>query len=194
MLFLHSPETPWLIKSFTKYSGGLRKGRGMPTFKQYAFFQWAAAMTPDVAFVGKIDDDTAPNLRVLVPFLRRLSCTSHKPNLFVGAINFASYVPRSNEYGVRGADAAWVDLHAASPIWRDICERGTPGFVEACDVRGGVLPFPYGTGAGYLFSAALLKHVASSAEVSGWVARGRAYYARALNGKFEDTSTGYCVS
>ena len=75
MLFLHSPETPWLIKSFTKYSGGLRKGRGMPTFKQYAFFQWAAAMTPDVAFVGKIDDDTdvleilhdLPVAHVLIP-------------------------------------------------------------------------------------------------------------------------------
>lgn len=198
MLFLHSPETPWLIKSFTKYSGGLRKGRGMPTFKQYAFFQWAAAMTPDVAFVGKIDDDTAPNLRVLVPFLRRLSCTSHKPNLFVGAINFASYVPRSNEYGVRGdrCGFGWT-LHAAlSNFGATFGERGTPGFVEACDVRGGVLPFPYGTGAGYLFSAALLKHVASSAEVSGWVADAAAPITReALQWqKFEDTSTGYFVS
>ena len=48
--------------------------------------------------------------------------------------------------------------------------RGSPGFIEACDVRGAVLPFPYGTGAGYLFSRALLQFVASSPEVTGWVA------------------------
>lgn len=34
MLFLDSPETPWLIRNNTKYSGFLRRGRGMPTFKQ----------------------------------------------------------------------------------------------------------------------------------------------------------------
>ena len=41
MLFLRAPETPWLIVKPTKYSGGKRLGRGMPTFKQYAFFQYA---------------------------------------------------------------------------------------------------------------------------------------------------------
>ena len=36
MLFLNAPETSALITSNTRYSGGLKRGRGMPTFKQYA--------------------------------------------------------------------------------------------------------------------------------------------------------------
>ena len=198
MLFLASPETPWLITNFTKYSGGLRKGRGMPTFKQYAFFQYAAARTPDVPFAGKIDDDTAPNLRVLVPFLRRLLCTGEPaPLFFVGAINFASYVPRSSEFGVRGdrCGFGWTMHAALSNFGTSFGTRGQHGFVEACDVRGGVLPFPYGTGAGYLFSAALLRFIASSAEVTGWVADAAGPTHEALQWqKFEDTSTGYWVS
>ena len=202
MLFLDAPETGWLITNFTKYSGGLRKGRGMPTFKQYAFFQHVTAMYPAVPFVGKIDDDTAPNLRALVPFLERLKCVESAaatapPLLFIGAINFASYVPRSNEYGVRGdrCGFGWT-LHAAlANFGATFGTRGQPGFIEACDVRGGVLPFPYATGAGYLFSAELLRHVASSAEVSGWVADAAGPQHEALQWqKFEDTSTGYFVS
>ena len=198
MLFLDAPETPWLIQNNTKYSGGLRKGRGMPTFKQYAFFQYAAARLPGVPFVGKIDDDTAPNLRVLEPFLAGLQC-AHGPDpmFFVGAINFASYVPQSNEFGVRGdrCGFGWT-LHAAlSNFGATFGKRGVPGYIEACDVRGGVLPFPYGTGAGYLFSAALLRFVASSAEVTGWVADAAGPTREALQWqKFEDTSTGYFVS
>ena len=67
--------------------------------------------------------------------------------------------------------------------------------VEACDLRGAVLPFPYGTGAGYLFSSALLRWVATSAEVSGWVADAAGEEREKLQWqKFEDTSTGYFVS
>jgi len=198
MLFLDAPETPWLITNNTRYSGGLRKGRGMPTFKQYAFFQYAAARLHKVPFVGKIDDDTAPNLRVLTPFLARLHCAAEPdPMFFVGAINFASYVPQSNEFGVRGdrCGFGW-GLHAAlSNFGASFGTKGTRGYIEACDVRGGVLPFPYGTGAGYLFSAALLRFVASSAEVTGWVADAAGPTHEALQWqKFEDTSTGYFVS
>ena len=172
MLFLDSPETPWLITSNTKYSGYLRKGRGMPTFKQYAFFQWVAAMHPRVPFSGKVDDDTAPNLRVLVPFLQQIQCAEPHPMLFVGAINFASYVPLSTEFGVRGdrCGFGWSMRAALSNFGTTFGKRGTPGFIEACDARGGVLPFPYGTGAGYLFSAALLQFIAASADVTEWVA------------------------
>ena len=197
MLFLDSPETPWLITQNTKYSGFLRRGRGMPTFKQYAFFQWVAAAHPRVPFSGKVDDDTAPNLRVLVPFLERLRCAETDPMLFIGAINWASYVPQSNEFGVRGdrCGFGW-SLHAAlSNFGATFGQRGSPGFIEACDARGGVLPFPYGTGAGYLFSAALLRFVASSAEVTGWVADAAGPTRETFQWqKFEDTSTGYFVS
>lgn len=197
MLFLDSPETSWLITNNTRYSNYKQRGRGMPTFKQYAFFQFAAAYHPSVPFVGKIDDDTAPNLRVLVPFLERLRCVDNDPNIFLGAINWASYVPQSNEFGVRGdrCGFGW-SLHAAlSNFGATFGTPGAAGYVEACDIRGGVLPFPYGTGAGYLFSRALLRHVASSAEVTGWVADAAGPTHEALQWqKFEDTSTGYFVS
>lgn len=73
MLFLDAPETPYIIRTPTRYSNFTKMGRGMPTFKQYAFFQHAAALFPRIPFVGKIDDDTAPNLRLLVPLLQSVS-------------------------------------------------------------------------------------------------------------------------
>ena len=162
MLFLDAPETPWLIQRPTKYSGFQKKGRGMPTFKQYAFFQYAHAVHAPVAFVGKIDDDTAPNLRVLVPFLERLRCIEPRPHAFVGAINWAAFVPRSHEFGVRGdrCGFGWNLRAALTNFGSSFGTRGAKDYVEACDVRGAVLPFPYGTGAGYLFSSSLLEWVA----------------------------------
>ncbi len=275
MLFLDAPETPWLITQPTKYSGYKKRGRGMPTFKQYAFFQHAAAHHGPVPFVGKIDDDTAPNLRVLVPFLRRLGCLGPSPFAFVGATNWAALVPQAHEFGVRADRCVhgWRRLGCrlaagcrvpdwypcfgchglacrpprprprrprrpqrprraarigrrrralATPcmlIGRALVLRacrcgfgwdlgaalhnfgssfgtpGAPGYVESCDTRGAVLPFPYGTGAGYLFSSALLRWVATSAEVTGWVAAAAGESREALQWqKFEDTSTGYMVS
>jgi len=44
MTFVDAPETPWLITTPTKYSGYKKLGRGMPTFKQFAFFQCAAKL------------------------------------------------------------------------------------------------------------------------------------------------------
>jgi len=224
MLFLDSPETPWLITQPTKYSGFKMRGRGMPTFKQYAssstrskcaqqackrsprhtasphryaFFQHAAAHHAPVPYVGKIDDDTAPNLRVLVPFLQRLGCLGPSPLALVGAINWAAIVPRALEFGVRGdrCGFGW-DLSAAlNNFGSSFGTPGTPGYVESCDTRGAVLPFPYGTGAGYFFSAALLQHVATSAEVTQWVADAAGPEHETLQWqKFEDTSTGYMVS
>ena len=197
MLFLRAPETPWLIQSKTKYSGFKRLGRGMPTFKQFAFFQHAAAIHQPVPFVAKIDDDTAPNLRVLVPFLERLRCAEREPYMFLGAINWAAFVPQSNEFGVRGdrCGFGWTLQAALSNFGTSFGTPGKKGYVEACDTRGAVLPFPYGTGAGYIFSSALLNWVSTSEEVSTWVANAAGPTREALQWqKFEDTSTGYFVS
>lgn len=57
-----------------------------------------------------------------------------------------------------------------------------------------MLPLPYGTGAGYIFSAALLKWVATSPAIAGWVREARgADHERLQWQKYEDTSTGYWV-
>lgn len=58
-----------------------------------------------------------------------------------------------------------------------------------------MLPLPYGTGAGYIFSAALLKWVAMSPEIAGWVEEARGADRERLQWqKYEDTTTGYWVS
>ena len=41
LLFLDAPETSTLITGRTRYSNFTKLGRGMPTFKQFAFFQVA---------------------------------------------------------------------------------------------------------------------------------------------------------
>ena len=70
----------------------------MPTFKQYAFFQHASRRLPHVPYIGKIDDDTAPNPAPLVALLASLRC---RPHLLVGAINWAGVIPRAADTGVR---------------------------------------------------------------------------------------------
>ena len=100
LLLVDAPETPWLVQRPTAYSNFTRRGRGMPTFKQHRFFQVAASRWPNVPYVGKVDDDTAPSLRLLVPLLLRLRC-ARKPHLFIGAINWAGVVPRARRAGVR---------------------------------------------------------------------------------------------
>ena len=227
LLFLDAPETPWLITQPTKYSGYKKKGRGMPTFKQFAFFQHAAASWPSVPFVGKVDDDTAPNLRLLYPFLSSLRCigrtppppaappgttpplfapraepatpdpAADEPFALIGAINWAAYVPRAHEFGVRGdrCGFGWALRAALTNFGTSFGTAGQKGYVEACDLRGGVPPFPYATGAGYIFSSALLRWVATSAEVSGWVAEAAGPDREQLQWqKFEDTSTAYWLS
>ena len=147
LLLIDAPETPWLIRSATRYSNGTRRGRGMPTFKQHRFFQIAAMRWPRVPFIAKFDDDTAPNLRLLVPLLRRL-LVSCEPYLFIGAINWAGVVPRAVAEGVRldRCGFAW-DLNGALSNFGQ--SWGTPGklrgpgkHIEACDKRGAVLPVP----------------------------------------------------
>ena len=76
----------------------------MPTFKQYAFFQHAAAHWGVVPFVAKFDDDTAPSLRLLLPLLAAYHprCPGSPRLAFAGAINWAGFVPRADDFGVRG--------------------------------------------------------------------------------------------
>ena len=99
LLFLQVAETPQLITARTPYSNRTKRGRGMPTFKQFAFFRHAATMLPGVAFVGKIDDDTAVNLRVLGPLLVEARCL---PYALLGSIQWSGFIPRHHATGVRG--------------------------------------------------------------------------------------------
>ena len=101
--------------------------------------------------VAKFDDDTAPSVRLIVPLLRRLECSSAEPYLFVGAMNWAGVVPRAKKEGVRNdrCGFAWDMRGALSNFGRS---WGTPGvmrgpgrYIEACDARGAVLPLPYAT-------------------------------------------------
>ena len=88
VLLLQVAETRALLTANTRYSNFTKRGRGMPTFKQFAFFRHAAMLLPRVAFIGKIDDDTAVNLRVLVPMLRLARCL---PNLLMGSVRCAAF-------------------------------------------------------------------------------------------------------
>mmetsp|Transcript_13716 Transcript_13716/g.40059 ORF Transcript_13716/g.40059 Transcript_13716/m.40059 type:complete len:441 (-) Transcript_13716:429-1751(-) len=197
LLFVDAPETGALLRQPTRYSckqGRCKKGRGMPTFKQYAFFQHAAAHLPDVPFVGKVDDDTAVNLPQLLPLLQHAACL---PHALVGAINWAASVPAAHRSGVRGdrCGFGWSRDAALSNFGRSWGVPRTKGFIAACDDIGAVPTFPYATGAGYVFSAKLLAWVASSPEVRGWVAEARGPGREALQWqKYEDTSTGYWLT
>lgn len=67
--------------------------------------------------------------------------------------------------------------------------------ITPCDQAGAVPPFPYASGAGYIFSSALLQWVATSREVRSWVdlAAGPSHE-RLQWQKFEDSTTGYWLS
>jgi len=194
VLFVQAAETGTIIRARTRYSNFTKRGRGMPTFKQYAFFQLAAAVLPSVPFVGKVDDDTAVNVRLLLPLLRALRCL---PHAFIGAINWAAVVPRATWSGVRAdrCGFGW-DLDASlSNYGQSYGQRGTKSFQPACDDVGAVLPLPYATGAGYVFSARALQYVATDADVVRWVAEAGGVERESLQWqKFEDTTTGYWLS
>ena len=83
VLLLQVAETRQLLTANTRYSNYTKRGRGMPTFKQFAFFRHAATLLPRVAYIGKIDDDTAVNLRLLVPVLQLARCL---PNVLLGSV------------------------------------------------------------------------------------------------------------
>ena len=205
LLLLDVPETRWLLRAPTRYSNYSKLGRGMPTFKQFEFFRHAARLLKRVPYVAKIDDDTAPNLGQLVPTLHQLRC---RPHTLLGAINWAAVVPNAHDTGVRNdrCGFGWGMRDAlhnygttfGSPTCAPERMRGwrrCPGYFPACDGLGAVPPFPYGTGAGYVFSAAVLRWVASDAGVLQWVRDAAGPSREALQWqKFEDTSTGYWLT
>ena len=196
MLFLDEKETPQILTQPTRYSGFSKHGRGMPTFKQFAFFRHAARHLPSVPFVGKLDDDSALNPPTMLAVLSHLRCAA--PRLLVGSINWASVVPRATDTGVRAdrCGFGWQMSQALDNFGSSFGTPGSKGFFPSCDGIGGVPPFPYGIGAGYIFSAALLNWVATAPQVLRWVAEARGGPEReALQWqKFEDTSTGYFLT
>ena len=143
LLLLNAPETKWLIKANTKYSNFTRGGRGMPTFKQYAFFQHAARTLKHVPYIGKIDDDTAPNLGPLSSLLGALRC---KPHVLIGAINWAGVIPNAHDTGVRN-DRCGFGWGMGAALQNFGTSFGTPptngkargnGYFPACDGLGAV--------------------------------------------------------
>ena len=198
LLLLDMPETKLIITKKTAYSNYTRAGRGMPTFKQFAFFQHAAAMLPNVPYIGKIDDDTAPNVPLLVGLGAQLRC---KPYQLIGAINWAGVVPNAHYTGVRndrcgfgwGMGAALTNY--GSTFGKPCAAMPCPGYFPSCDGLGAVPPFPYGTGAGYIFSSSVLRWLAFDPEVIRWVRNAAGDTRQDLQWqKFEDTSTGYWLS
>lgn len=166
ILFVDAPETKWLITQKTGYSKFQKYGRGMPTFKQFAFFRHASMIVPSVPFVGKIDDDTIPNVNELARLLHQLHCFTFT---FIGQINWAGLVPRSYSATVRAdrCSFGWGlqgALHMFGKAEDMYHVPSTP-----CDKAGSVLPFPYASGAGYIFSAPLLRWLTSSRDVVKWV-------------------------
>ena len=101
VLFVDAPETRMVITEPTKHSGGKRLGRGLPTFKQFAFF--ARAAKSGASWIGKLDDDSLPNPAHLGALLRSLRCHTYA---LVGSIQFSGYVPRSYANGIRGLPCA----------------------------------------------------------------------------------------
>ena len=199
MLLLDAPETGMLLRNNTRYSGYSKKGRGMPTFKQYRFFQHAAEHWAAAPFVAKFDDDTAPSLRLLLPLLASLHprCEASPKLAFIGAVNWAGVVPRAEDSGVRldRCGFGWGLRASLHNYGASFGTKGSPGYIEACDLRGAALPLPYATGAGYIFSQALLHWVATDPQVVGWVAEASGPEREALQWqKFEDTSTAYWLT
>lgn len=152
LIFVDAPETSWLITTPTKYSQYRKLGRGMPTFKQYAFFVHAARAWSGVKYIGKVDDDTAPNLPLLLPLLHRVRCAggaaasagatdagqldgrsdvgagpkAKQPWAFIGAINWAAFVPRAEDFGIRGdrCGFGWSLQVCAAAVSRETCMWG----------------------------------------------------------------------
>ena len=146
-----------------------------------------------MAFVGKLDDDSAPNPPLLLGVLSQLRCA---PHVLVGAINWASLIPAAADVGDRAERCGfgWQMYPAIHNYGLATTVAAAPG--ASCAERGAVPPFPYPIGACYIFSRALLRWVATDPGVVGWVND-------ALHGadrealqwqKFEDTTTGYWLT
>ena len=111
-----------------------------------------------------MDDDSLLNLRRLLPYLESVRC---HPHVLLGGIHWSGFVPRAHWSGVLGDRCGWgwnqysALIDFAKPVKKQ---------VGACDELGGILPFPFATGAGDVMSSSLMRWVGTSAEVAAWVA------------------------
>ena len=55
-----------------------------------------------VVGVTVVDMTAVDTVEAQSPMLAVTQVKCHAPNLFIGAINWASYVPRAHEFGIRG--------------------------------------------------------------------------------------------
>lgn len=119
----------------------------------------------------------------------------------IGAINWAAVVPNAHVTGVRNdrCGFGWsIDSslrNYGTSFGKPCASFPCPGYWPACDTLGAVPPFPYGTGAGYVLSAAVLRWLAADAHVIRWVREAAGTTREAVQWqKYEDTSTGYWLS
>jgi hypothetical protein len=189
LLFVDAPESWQLITSNTLYSGGRKPGRGMPTFKIYAFLKHAAFAWPRANFIMKLDDDTLLNPSRLHSYLAGVDCRAH---VLLGAIHWSGVVPRSNHSGVRIDRCAWgwsTDT-ALYSFHMPVEATSSP-----CDEAGSLLPLPFAAGAGYVLSAAAAHWVGTNTDVAQWVSEASGGdHERLQWQKYEDTTLGYWLA
>lgn len=116
---------------------------------------------------------------------------------YVGAMNWAGFVPRDDSTGVRGdrCGFAWSRVEALTNYGLATGAAESVGHRPPCDTLGAVLPFPYAAGAGYVLSAASLRFIATDARVVDWVADAAGEGHEQLQWqKYEDTTTGYFLT
>lgn len=142
---------------------------GVPTIKGYHWWTTAGRLLPPegssrgIQIAAKVDDDSFLHVGNLVTDMRKLHCAKH---LHYGSMAYTGYDPS---------------------IWK-MCgwswqPHGRNFRKERCARRGAYAPFPFMNGVLELLSAPLVRHVASSPEVRGFVARAeRAVAARKAAG------------
>ena len=114
---------------------------------------------------------------------------------FVGQMNWAAFVPRALSATIRGdrCGFGWGLWHSLKMFSSDEDTFHKP--VTPCDKIGAVLPFPYASGAGYIFSGALMRWLTTSRDVTDWVAEALGPTHEELQWqKYEDSTTGYWLS
>ena len=130
---------------------------GVPTIKGYHWWKTAGRLLPPpgssrgIQIAAKVDDDSFLHLGNLAADMRRLHCVRH---LHYGSMGFTGYDPS---------------------IWK-MCgwswqPHGRNFRKEKCARRGAYAPFPFMNGVLELLSAPLVRYVASSQEVQGFVER-----------------------
>lgn len=184
VLRVDAQETSDLITSPTPYSNFTRRGRAMPTFKQFAFFVAAVKKWPKADFIGKVDDDTLVHLDVVLPILCRAMNT---PSAFVGSIHWTSVVPRDERAGVL--------LDACAFGWTRVASLRALIGSPSCQRRGATLPIPYAAGAAYFFARPLLRELVAAQHIRKWVRDAGGPSRNSLQWqKHEDSSTGYFLT